>query len=102
MPDSFNKFYVKQSPIHGKGLFAKEKIKAGELIGIVEGEPTDTDGPYVLWVDGTKGFEVRCQLRFINHSDNPNAVYYNTLEVCALRDILVDDEITHDYQSDDD
>lgn len=96
-----NKIYVKDSPIHGKGLFAREKIRAGELIGVVKGKPTDMDGPYVLWVDGIKGFEVSCQLKFINHSDKPNAVYYDTLEVCALRDILVDEEITHDYQSDD-
>ena len=93
------KIYVKKSPIHGNGLFAKEKIKAGEIIGVVKGKPTDTDGPHVLWVDGIKGFEVSCQLRFINHSDNPNAVYYNTLEVCALRDIGAGEEITHDYQS---
>ena len=101
MPDSMNKIYVKKSSIHGNGLFAKEKINAGELIGVVKGKPTDTDGPYVLWVDGIKGFEVSCHLRFINHSDNPNAVYYNTLEVCALRDIVAGEEITHDYQLDD-
>ncbi len=98
---SMKKIYVKKSLIHGKGLFAKEKISAGELIGVVKGKPTDTDGPYVLWVDGINGFEVNCQLRFINHSDKPNAVYYNTLEVCALRDILVNEEITHNYSVED-
>ena len=100
MLDSKKKIYVKKSSIHGQGLFAKEKIKTGELIGVVKGKPTDIDGPYVLWIDGVKGFEVSCQLRFINHSDNPNAVYYNTLEVCALRDISADEEITHNYSSD--
>jgi len=33
------------------------------------------------------GFHVKCDLRFINHSDEPNAAYYDTLEVCALTDI---------------
>ena len=47
-----------------------------------------------------KGFRVECDFRFINHSGKPNAVYYDTLEVCALRDIKKGEEITHDYQSD--
>jgi len=32
-----------------------------------------------------------------DHSDSPNAVYYDTLEVCALKDIAPGEEITHDY-----
>jgi hypothetical protein len=42
---------------------------------------------------------VRCHLRFISHSDDPNAAYYNTLEVGALMDIAPGEEITHDYLS---
>ena len=30
-------FYVADSPIHGKGLFAKKYIGAGELIGVLDG-----------------------------------------------------------------
>jgi len=92
-----SKVYVKQSKIHGKGLFAKETIKEGELIGHVDGIPSDTDGPYVLWIDEQTCIEVVCNLRFINHSDNPNACYYDTLEVSAIHDIQKDDEITHNY-----
>jgi len=44
------------------------------------------------------GFHVKCDLRFINHSDEPNAAYYDTLEVLALTDIAPGEEITHDYQ----
>ena len=90
-------FYVDDSPIHGKGLFARKYIGAGELIGIINGVPTSTDGEHVLWVDEENGFHVKCDLRFINHSDEPNAVYYDTLEVCALTDIAPGEEITHDY-----
>jgi len=43
------------------------------------------------------GFAI--DLRFINHSDEPNAAYYDTLEVCALTDIAPGEEITHDYLS---
>ena len=95
------KYFVDNSDIHGKGLFAKKKIKAGELIGIVQGKKTKNNGPYVLWIDDKVGFEVSCDLRFINHSDTPNACYYNTREVEALRDIRPGEEITHDYSTED-
>ena len=91
--------YVTTSNIHGKGLFARKRIKAGTLIGQIEGRPTKTDGPYVLWLTQRKGVEVQCQLKYINHSDEPNAIYYDTLEVMALRDIKPDEEITHNYDS---
>jgi SET domain-containing protein len=90
-------FYVADSPIHGKGLFARKYIGAGEIIGRIDGVPTSTDGEHVLWVDDENGFHVQCDLRFINHSDEPNAVYFDTLEVCALTDIAPGEEITHDY-----
>ena len=89
--------YVADSPIHGKGLFARKYIGAGEIIGRIDGVPTSTDGEHVLWVDDENGFHVQCNLRFINHSDEPNAVYFDTLEVCALTDIAPGEEITHDY-----
>lgn len=91
--------YVGQSRIHGKGLFAARKIKAGQLIGTVNGKPTATDGPYVLWLSDREGFKVKCDLRFINHSPTPNACYYDSLEVCALKTIKPGEEITHNYDS---
>jgi SET domain-containing protein len=47
-----------------------------------------------------KGYHLQCKLRHINHSDSPNAVYYDSLEVCALRDIQAGEEITHHYGAD--
>ncbi len=91
--------YVDDSLIHGKGLFARKHIGAGELIGVLDGAPTSKDGDHVLWLDEENGFHVRCDLRFINHSDDPNAAYYDTLEVWALTDIAPGEEITHDYLS---
>ncbi|VAX12096.1 hypothetical protein MNBD_GAMMA24-319 [hydrothermal vent metagenome] len=88
---------VSSSSIHGKGLFAKKPIRAGQLIGIAKGQLTNTDGPHVLWLSEKQGFEVHCYLRYINHDDHPNAAYYETLEVCALRDIAPGEEITHNY-----
>ncbi|NHZ69749.1 MAG: SET domain-containing protein-lysine N-methyltransferase [Thermotogales bacterium] len=90
--------YVDDSPIHGKGLFAKKFIPAGQLIDTVVGEPTTKDGDYVLWLDEKNGIHVQCDLRYINHSDTPNAVYFETLEVCAMHDIQAGEEITHNYE----
>ena len=89
--------YVAPSEIHGKGLFASIDIKGGEIIGYLQGRPSRVDGDHVLWISETQGIEVLCDLRYINHSDEPNACYYDDLSVVALRDIEPDEEITHDY-----
>ena len=93
--------YVANSKIHGKGLFAAEPIAAGSIIGWLEGVPCDIDGCYVLWLSETRAIEVTCELKYINHSDKPNACYYDDLSVMALRDIAPHQEITHDYDSND-
>ncbi len=91
--------YVAASSIHGLGLFAAKKIKKDSIIGWLESKPSDVDGCYVLWVTDSKGIEVLCDLKYINHSDRPNACYYDDLSVVALRDIDADEEITHNYGS---
>ncbi|MFC1774321.1 SET domain-containing protein [Pseudomonadota bacterium] len=91
------KVFVDDSQIHGKGLFAKTFIPAGEEIGTIEGEYTESDGDYVLWVNDQTGILVESDMRYINHSDNPNAAYYDDLTVYALKDINPGKEITHNY-----
>jgi SET domain-containing protein len=91
--------YVDDSAIHGRGLFAKTYIPAGTLIGVVRGRPTESDGEHVLWINERSGIQVLCDLRYINHSDTPNAAYYDDLEVRATRDIDPGEEITHDYEA---
>ena len=91
--------YVAASPIHGRGLFAAKPIARGTVIGFLEGRPSSEDGHYVLWLGPDEGIEVLCDLRYINHSDAPNACYYDDLSVVALRDIEAGEEITHDYAS---
>ena len=95
MTDS--KTYVSDSHIHGKGLFASQDIKLGEVIGIIEGEPTTKDGDHVLWLSDEEGIHVTCDLRYINHAEKPNVCYYDSLEVIALRDIKQGEEFTHFY-----
>ena len=91
---------VGESPIHGKGLFARQAIKKGTIIGYLEGQKTNQDGMYVLWLDHEQGFEVTCDLRYINHADRPNACYYDDLSVVAIKNIKKGEEITHNYEAD--
>ena len=91
--------YVKTSEIHGKGLFASKSIARDTVIGYLQGKPTKQDGMYVLWLDQKNGFEVSCDLKYINHSDAPNACYFDDKSVVALRDIEAHEEITHNYES---
>lgn len=94
---------VKESPLHGRGLFARTFIPADTVLGELIVEPAgdhELDGPYVLWVEGNTPVKVTCDLRFINHSDTPNAAYYDDLTVVALRDIQPGEEILHDYLGD--
>jgi SET domain-containing protein len=95
------KTYVAVSAIHGKGLFANSAIVGGAVIGWLKGKPCSTDGDYILWISEHQGIEVLCDLKYINHSDEPNACYYDDLSVVALRDIAAYEEITHNYNSDD-
>jgi hypothetical protein len=93
--------YIADSLIHGKGLFAGAHVPAGTVIGWLQGIPCKRDGSHVLWLSADEAIEVTCDLRYINHADDPNACYYDDLSVVALRDIHPQEEITHDYASND-
>jgi len=96
-------FEVKESPLHGRGLFATKLIPADTVIGLLQTETPpehELDGPYVLWVDGVHPRRVTCDLRFINHSSEPNAAYYDDLTVVSLREIQPGEELLHDYMGD--
>ncbi len=91
------KVYVEDSGIHGHGLFAKTQIRKGEVIGNIAPKRAKKNGPYVLWINDNEGYKVDGPLKYINHSSKPNAAYYDDLSVVALRNIKVDEEITHNY-----
>jgi len=91
--------YISESKIHGRGLFARKTIHKGCIIGRLQGKPCTRDGTYVLWLSENEGFRVSCNLKFINHSERPNACYYDDMTVVALRRIDQDEEITHNYES---
>ncbi len=99
MPKKIQKklYAVKQSAIHGKGLFAHCDIKKGTVLGDLKYKPTKKDGPYVLWVNKNLSVQVTCDLKYINHNSKPNAAYYEDLQVVTLKNIKKGEEITHDY-----
>ena len=96
--------YVDESAIHGRGLFARRKIKAEEYIGTYTGPATQKDGMHVLWLwneetDRWEGIDGKNEMRFLNHSKKPNADWWDD-ELYALRTIKKGEEITFDYGED--
>ncbi|GGX68472.1 SET domain-containing protein [Saccharospirillum salsuginis] len=90
---------VATSEIHGRGLFATRRIKAGTLIGHCQTRPTKTENDYTLWLE-TGPVDVTCELKYINHGTRPNVAYYDDLSVVALRDIAPEEELLHHYGDD--
>lgn len=96
-------FEVKESPLHGRGLFATSPIPADTIISWLQTEPAEDhelDGPYVLWVNGEQPVRVTCDMRFINHSNEPNTAYFDDLSVMSLRAIEPGEELLHNYMGD--
>jgi uncharacterized protein len=93
--------YVDASGIHGRGLFAQQTIPAGTLIGRYEGRPTRENGTHVLWIEGQGngewlGIDGCNDLRFVNHSDQPNCEM-DGQDLYAARDVGAGEEITIYY-----
>ena len=99
------KYEVRDSPINGKGLYAKVPIKKGEVATVWHpklltkqeakqlppGEYkhyTYIEGDTVVWMQPPE--------RFMNHSCDPNTHVVDRSDV-ALRDIAPGEELTSDY-----
>lgn len=99
-------FEVRESPIHGLGVFATCHIPADTFVGCYDGPivyDDEDDGEYVLWVleeDGTGyGIDGKNELRYVNHHSNSNAIFYEE-ELWTTRDIEPGEEICHHYGDD--
>ena len=95
-----NRVRAQRSPIHGRGLFALRRFRKDAYIATFEGRETTEDGMHVLWVvdeDGSElGIEGQNDLRFLNHSLDPNAEFRGP-DLHALRNIQPGHEITFHY-----
>ncbi len=94
---------VAPSPIHGRGCFARNRIAAGALIGTFTGTEVDEDGEHVLWFYDAEAQTLQRRrgdnlLRWLNHSDQPNAVFYG-FDLYARQLINAGVEITIDYSA---
>ena len=102
---------VADSPVHGKGLFARQDIPAGTWIGHYDGTLTEENGMHVLWIEadtdddttgntddeGTYlGYDGSNELRFLNHASQPNGEM-DGRNLYARRDIRPGEEITIHY-----
>ena len=94
---------VGRSPRHGRGLFARTRLRPGCAIGRFAGRATLEDGEHVLWwLDERgreQGLQVTNRLRFLNHSSRPNAEVVG-LDLVAIRNIQPGTEILIDYGPD--
>lgn len=108
---------VRESLIHGEGLFAKQAITAGEVVAV--------KGGYILTRQEWEALEPRlgsaeiqvseelfiapirqeqregCML-YTNHSCDPNIALQGQIVFVAMRDIAPDEELTHDWATTDD
>jgi len=111
------KTMVPESPIHGRGLFAREPFAKGEIVAIKGGYIFDAAvlrdvaqrlGPAEIPV--ADGFfigplsedEREGGMLFSNHSCDPNIGIQGQIVFVALRDIQAGEELTHDWATTDD
>jgi len=91
---------VQRSPVHGRGVFARRRLRKGQLIGRFEGERTTEDGTYVLWLIDEEGEETgirgRNALRFLNHGEPANAEFRDA-DLFAVRNVQPGAELWIDY-----
>lgn len=108
---------VKQSSIHGRGLFAIEPIKLGEIVCVKGGHifnrktlqqiaeklgPAEIQIGEDLFIGPLNEQEREGSMIFSNHSCEPNIGVQGQIVFVALRDIEAGEELTHDWATTDD
>ena len=93
-------YYVDDSGIHGKGLYARAAIKKGEYMGTYDGPEGVENGSHVLWVEQDDGEWIGRDgqniLRYLNHHKNPHAEF-NGFDLYAIKNIKEGEELTINY-----
>lgn len=101
-----SKVIVKETGKYGKGLFAKEDIKRGEIIASFDGEIYEAEKcsdlepkirDYAIQFEEHKWRYSRGFAILINHSCEPNCGIKNNFDIIAMRDIKKGEELTLDY-----
>jgi hypothetical protein len=100
------KVVVKRTRKYGKGVFAKQTIRKGEVIASFDGPIYDDN--YEPWTDDMYNHAIQFGptmwrdsagiARLINHSCEPNCGIKKLFRVVAMRRIEAGEQITWDYE----
>lgn len=108
---------VRESPIQGRGLFARVDIPAGAIVAVKGGAVMDGTmwhrlerqlGPAEiqiaedLFIAPREAGEREGSMLFTNHSCEPNIALQGQIVFVAMRDIAAGEELTHDWATTDD
>jgi uncharacterized protein len=109
---------VRESKIHGRGLFAIADVAKDEIVAvkgghIVEGKTlrekiTPRLGPVEIQIDDdlfiapASEVERELSMLYLNHSCKPNLGMRGEITFVAMRDICAGEELTHDWAMTDD
>jgi len=102
---------VKESSVHGKGLFAKENLNDGQKIIEIKGDVIDADecvrrenegNVYIFWQDDDIYIDTikSEKIKYINHSCKYNCDVIENAEkliLIATKNISAGEELTIDY-----
>jgi len=109
---------VRESKIHGRGLFATVDIAREEIVAVKGGHIVDREtlrreiaprlGPVEIQIDDdlfiapVTNEERELSMLYSNHSCQPNLGIRGEITFVALRDIRAGEELTHDWAMTDD
>ena len=108
---------VRESPIHGKGLFAAQTIAAGEVVAVKGGSiltkqewaeleeqlgSAEIQISEELFIAPKRLEEREGGMLYTNHSCDPNIAIQGQIVFVAMRDIASGEELTHDWATTDD
>lgn len=108
---------MRESPIHGRGLFAREPFAAGEVVCVKGGYVFDRarlksmGGWYGsaeiqvaedLFIGPLSEEEREGSMVFSNHSCEPNVGVRGQIVFVTMREVAAGEELTHDWATTDD
>jgi SET domain-containing protein len=103
---------IRESPIHGKGLFARRALARGEIVAIKGGHVLDEAGLAavrdriaVSYIQIDRGFYIGARRRaevagnkiFVNHSCDPNVGIRGQIVFVTMRAVRGGEELTYDW-----
>ncbi len=93
---------VRQSEVHGRGLFASRDFAPGEVVEAIEGEIVLglRDSKYAIRLRGRRSLILTNKVKYINHGNPANVVIsLRKQAVIAIAPIHAGDELLSGYDS---